>query len=249
MAGRRTFSYGPHERHKLDLYCPEGERAMAEAAQMRPPVCLVFLHGGAWRSGDKSEYEALGRFFAERGFLVAIPNYRLSTEPGALHPDHVEDARRAIRHIGYRHIVVIGHSAGAHMAAWLAGESHDFIGGFVGLQGIYDIPSLISEWPTYREWFIEAAFGGEECWAAASPTRRPVVSRAPWLVVHASGDELVDGGQSSLWLDTLHKSGVPAEVFDPGDVSHFDVVHNLATPGDSTAEAIIRFAKGLSCPR
>ena len=241
MQIRRDHRYGKtHPRHRLDFYASASEFVDGEQ-----PICLVFLHGGAWRTGDKSEYDALGMAFAERGFLVAIPNYRLSTEPGVVHPDHAEDALQAIRHIGYSHIVVVGHSAGAHMAAWLAAESHDFIKGFVGLQGIYDIPSLVSEWPTYREWFIEAAFGGEEGWAGASPTRRPVVSNAPWLVVHASGDELVDGGQSSLWLATLQANGVPAEVFDPGDVSHFDVVHNLSKTGDPTAEAIIRFAHGL----
>src|SRR5438552_192064 len=68
------------ERHKLDVYVPKGRKDF--------PV-LFFVHGGAWKSGNKSWYGALGHAFAQVGIGVVVTNYRLS--PQVKHPAHVED--------------------------------------------------------------------------------------------------------------------------------------------------------------
>src|SRR5438477_9094130 len=74
-------------KHKLDLYLPRGQKDF--------PV-LFFVHGGAWRSGDKNffgAYSSLGRFYARRGVGTVVTNYRLS--PRVRHPEHVRDVARA----------------------------------------------------------------------------------------------------------------------------------------------------------
>ena len=106
------------DKHKLDLYLPRDKKNF--------PV-LVFVHGGSWRTGDRSLYKALGDRLARAGIGVAIPSYRLM--PQNPHPAQIEDVAAAfawvVRNIAQRggdtsRIYLSGHSAGAHLAALLA---------------------------------------------------------------------------------------------------------------------------------
>ena len=81
---------------------------------------LVFLHGGSWRSGDRSLYKALGDRLARAGIGVAIPSYRLM--PQNPHPAQIEDVAAAfawvVRNIAQHggdpsRIYLSGHSAGS----------------------------------------------------------------------------------------------------------------------------------------
>jgi acetyl esterase/lipase len=108
-------------RHLLDIYRPEGVT--------NAPVVL-FVHGGAWMSGDKDFYglhRKVGRFFAAHGFVAVVINYGLS--PAVKHPEHVRDVARAYAWVrghvaaygGDRdRIILCGHSAGGHLVALLA---------------------------------------------------------------------------------------------------------------------------------
>ena len=106
------------DKHKLDLYLPKGKKNF--------PV-LVFLHGGSWRSGDRSVYPLFGNRFAKPGIGVAIPSYRLM--PKNPHPAQIEDTAAAFAWV-YKNIAqyggdvsriyVAGHSAGGHLVALLA---------------------------------------------------------------------------------------------------------------------------------
>ena len=75
------------EKHQLDLYVPKGAKDY--------PV-MMFVHGGAWKSGNKDLYAALGENFASQGIGTAIINYRLSGgNRTTKHPDHVHDVAKA----------------------------------------------------------------------------------------------------------------------------------------------------------
>lgn len=133
-------------RHKLDLYLPKGRKDF--------PV-MMFVHGGSWRSGDRSLYRALGIHFAHAGIAVAIPSYRLM--PQNPHPAQIEDVAAAFawtyRNIESRggdlkHFYLAGHSAGGHLVALLAlnpaylskyGISQKAIRGVVAMSGVYDV--------------------------------------------------------------------------------------------------------------
>ncbi|CEH17744.1 related to serine protease [Ceraceosorus bombacis] len=100
-----------------------------------PPPLLIFIHGGAWRSGDKSDHYSMARYLSKRGVSVALVNYRLSTATGGqvLHPAHAQDAFRAVEFLlvedpkhppeewrktfDASRTVLVGHSVGAHMVA------------------------------------------------------------------------------------------------------------------------------------
>lgn len=103
---------------------------LTDSAQQRKPV-HVFIHGGAWRMGDKERYDDMGAFYVERGAVFVSVNYRLY--PDDLHPAQVEDCAAAVawvvknieRYGGDKNkIYISGHSAGAHLSALLASDPH-----------------------------------------------------------------------------------------------------------------------------
>ena len=124
----RAIAYKPgssSDAHTLDLYLP-GHGA-AQPGE-RPPL-FVYIHGGAWVSGDRRQYVRLGAGLLAQGVAVAVINYRLSDVGKDPHPAHVQDAAAAVAFLrkeaaryGYdpERIFVGGHSAGAHISALLA---------------------------------------------------------------------------------------------------------------------------------
>jgi acetyl esterase len=113
----RDIAYGTDARHRLDIYRPQRGRSAA-------PV-MVFMPGGGFIRGDKSERENVGQYFARAGLVVAVANYRLA--PAHVWPAGAEDViavyrwiqDNAAQHgIDPKRIVLAGESAGAaHVAA------------------------------------------------------------------------------------------------------------------------------------
>lgn len=88
---------------------------------------MVLFYGGEWEDGSKDLYLFVGETLAARGFIVAIPDYRIY--PEVRYPDFLEDNAAAIHwvidHIGQfggnqRDLHLLGHSAGVYNAAMLA---------------------------------------------------------------------------------------------------------------------------------
>ncbi len=115
----RNVAYGPHARHKLDVYLPA--RAMG-------PV-LLMVHGGAWVTGDKAMPATIlpkaARWNAE-GYVVVSANYRLLPEAGPL--EQADDVAKALAFVqreaaGWggdgKRVALMGHSAGGHLVALL----------------------------------------------------------------------------------------------------------------------------------
>lgn len=109
---------GGHERQRLDLYLPASGDA--------PRPLVVFVHGGGWLMGSKSDSpKALGKLL-ERGYVVASVGYRLSQH--ARFPAQIEDVEAAVRwlrahadeyHLDPAHVGAVGPSAGGHLVALL----------------------------------------------------------------------------------------------------------------------------------
>jgi acetyl esterase/lipase len=134
----------------------------------------VFFYGGSWDSGRRQDYAWVGRALAAQGFLTIVPDYRLY--PAVRYPGFVEDGALAVRWAADHaralggdpgRIVLIGHSAGAYIAAmlalddrWLeaAGVDPKAVRAFAGLSGPYDFLPLdgpvtqrtFGEFPTCR---------------------------------------------------------------------------------------------------
>ncbi|TNE58381.1 MAG: alpha/beta hydrolase [Alphaproteobacteria bacterium] len=117
---QQAVSYGSDARHKLDLYVPRG------GGSARLPL-IVFYYGGSWKSGDRKLYPLWGRGLASLGAVVAIPDYRLF--PQVKFPGFIHDGADALGYLLQEadalnldpsRVALIGHSAGAHLAASLA---------------------------------------------------------------------------------------------------------------------------------
>lgn len=112
-----------HERHKLDFYKYDG------GAEVKRPT-LVWIHGGAWIAGDKGSIDPLAYQIAGLGkYNLISVNYRLANDSTAPWPEIVHDVNASIRWIKLNSaklgidpdkLVLVGESAGAHLAAMSA---------------------------------------------------------------------------------------------------------------------------------
>jgi acetyl esterase/lipase len=142
----RGLAYGARPLQKLDVHKP---RHAAKA-----PV-LVFFYGGSWQRGSRDLYRFVGASLAAQGIVTVVPDY--SIFPPARFPMFVEDAARAVRFTRDNatqwggdpaRLVLMGHSAGAYIAAMLSFDpqwlrqvdlnSQTDLAGFIGLAGPYD---------------------------------------------------------------------------------------------------------------
>ena len=114
----RGLPYGEDPRQRMDLYAPSGGG---------PYPTLVFFYGGGWDSGSRDLYGWAAQALAARGFVVALPDYRVV--PQVVFPGFIEDAAaataRAADLVGEyggdsARLGVLGHSAGAHLAMMIA---------------------------------------------------------------------------------------------------------------------------------
>ena len=115
----RDVAYGPLPRQRLDVYRPR--------ERVKPAGVVVFFYGGDWQNGSKADYRFVGQALASRGFVAVLPDYRLY--PQVTFPAFVEDGALAVRwahdHLGDAGpLHLMGHSAGAHVAALLALDDH-----------------------------------------------------------------------------------------------------------------------------
>jgi acetyl esterase/lipase len=218
----RDIVYGPLPRHRVDLYVPE---AGGEAAPL-----IVFLHGGAWRSGSKDSYGFLGEAFASRGFATAVPNYRLF--PEVRFPGFVEDGALALRWAaqapdlprGPR--VLAGHSAGAHIAMLLALDARwqaPAPAAAIGIAGPYDFL------PLRRGGFLADIFGGTDR-AETQPITFADRPGPPMLLLHGLADRTVLPEQSERLAARRRAAGYPAQVVTYADVGHIDIIGSLVAP-------------------
>lgn len=224
----RDAPFGSDPRQRIDVYAAKRDAAS------RPIV--VFLYGGSWNSGSKRGYGFVGRAFAARGFVVAIPDYRLV--PQVRFPAFLEDNAAAVRWVrahaaqfgGDRdRIVLIGHSAGAYNAAMLAldprwlGADRSAIRGWAGLAGPYDFLPLSGK-------VTPATFGG-----AADPVQTQPVTFAgagdpPTLLATGDRDTLVLPRNSDALAARLTAAGVPVTRLRYPGVGHVGLVTALARP-------------------
>lgn len=203
---------------------------------VRAPV-VVFFYGGGWRSGRKGLYRYIAKALARRGYVAVIPDYRIY--PEVRYPEFIEDGALAVRwvkdNIGRfggdpARIFLMGHSAGAHIAAMLAIDTRwlrevglsagQDIAGLIGLAGPYDFLPLHDE-------TLKVIFGGAE-----QHETQPIfhVSRGapPALLMTGSNDRVVESGNAIRLAARLRAAGNAATTRIYRRVGHFFIVAAVA---------------------
>jgi acetyl esterase/lipase len=232
-------------KHKLDLYLPEGVKDF--------PV-LVFVHGGAWVSGDRNffgMYSSLANAYAKQGIGVAVTSYRLS--PAVKHPEHVKDVARAFAWT-YKNIAkyggkpdqlfVSGHSAGGHLVALLASDgsylaAHDLttraIRGVIAISGVYAVADR----------FLPRVFGSEDgSGKNASPLNFVKKGLPPFLILYADKDLVYCGkAPSEKFRKALDEAGTKARAMEVKESDHFMILFAAAKIGSDVSTAIVDFIR------
>lgn len=224
-----AIAYGPAPRQRLDVYAPR------HGAGGRRPV-VVFFYGGSWNSGTRTGYAFVGRALAAQGFVTIVPDYRLV--PAIRYPTFVEDGAAAIRwavaHAGGfggdpTRIVVMGHSAGAYIAAMLAvdgrwlGPDRSAVKGFVGLAGPYDFAPFDVD-------ASRAAFGAWPRPAETQPVSWAGAGDPPALLLTGADDTTVRPRNSAALAAALRAGGVPVTLRSYPGIGHVGLLLALARP-------------------
>ncbi|MDF1661728.1 MAG: alpha/beta fold hydrolase [Planctomycetota bacterium] len=250
----------------LDIYSPKSEEETKSNAK-RPVV--VMIHGGGWAIGDKASKGVIHpkcADFLKKGYLFVSINYRLS--PKVKHPVHVQDCARALAYI-HDHIaehggnpeqmLVMGHSAGAHLAALVSiddqylkahGKDLKIVKGVVLLDGAaYNVPTQIAA-SAGKERALKMykdAFGTtDKEWRGASPTLHVKANKnvAPFLIFHA-GDRKASEAQAKELGKTLEKAGYKASIEHAKDKTHSSMNRDLGKEKDKPTASIHKFFEGL----
>jgi acetyl esterase/lipase len=236
----RDVAFGSHGQ-RLDVWRPIGTRADA-----RLPV-IVFLYGGGWHDGTRGGYAFAGRALAAQGFVVVIPDYRKA--PADRFPAFVADAAEAVRwtrdHVGVQggdpaRIALMGHSAGAHIAALLALDMRYLIAtcadprvvkAVVGLSGPYDFYPFTSA-------NAKTAFGQFPRPEETQPIHYARADAPPMLLVMSDADTTVKARNTHALAGRLADLGARVEVRDYPPLSHEGVVMALSRPFRTTAPVL-----------
>jgi acetyl esterase/lipase len=240
--------YGQDARQKLDVYSP------AEAGGH--PV-VIFFYGGSWSAGERARYRFVGAALAARGFVAVLPDYRLY--PAVRFPRFIEDGANAVAWTQTHasdfggdpdRLVLMGHSAGAHMAAFLAlngtflkqaGVRPGSIIGLVGLSGPYALdPNTDALRATFATPFTP------EDW---QPVQFASDQSPPTLLLHGLDDTVVDPAHAEKLRDALmaHKVRVETHLYPAR--GHADTIASfslLRRHRTSSLEETINFLRSVT---
>lgn len=255
-----------HEKQRLDLFLP------ATPSEGWPT--LVFVHGGGWTTGDRKlgalgvrPIQNLARFYADRGFAVAVPSYRL--QPDVDWRTQVEDVAGAVawtrREVAARGgdpdaIFLGGHSAGAHLSAWvglaeapLAAEGLDRAS-LCGLVLVSGAGYALDDEATYEAGsspaYFEQRFGdpADPDWAQTASIRHQLAATAPpALLLTAEGEGPTFERQSNVLYEGVAERapGSRREVVD--GQNHQRILIGMSLEGDPVSETVLSFLNAQQC--
>ncbi len=254
-----THSYGPDPAQRFDVVTKKA----APKAGLRP--IAIFFHGGVWQMGDRRDGLGLVGTMAERGFVGVTASYRLAPKHPA--PAQLEDASAVVAAVVARaadfggdpaRIVLVGHSAGGHLASLLVFDeqarrqgkpawSASAIKAVVALSGVFDLRAPLDEQQADGGFarFIAPVFGrSTDALRHASPIDRVSATTVPFLLVTATEDYKAMQAQTAAMSRTLRLAKVDSTVVTVADHDHFGLVSAFGDRDDATARAVFSFLDG-----
>ncbi len=236
------LAYGDEPAERLDIF----------PAREEPSPLLVFIHGGYWRSLDKSDFSWIAPHFVRQGVTVALLNYGLAPQTP------LEDiVRQTLKSIAWLHrkaerygidrnrISLCGHSAGAHLAAMAMAAlwkvyapdlPDDPVKGVLAISGVYDLEPL-----------VHAAFLNvdlkldRERAQRLSPVNYPARPGVR-LITAVGGGETAEFARQTALIGQQWRANRVRDVPAPG-CNHYEVVEALADPAGALFEAALELTR------
>jgi acetyl esterase/lipase len=258
---KRNIAYATpaHERQALDVYAPPHAKNL--------PV-VFWIHGGGWQTGDKSSVQIKPQAFMDKRFVFVSTNYRLlpDVDMGTI----VRDIARSIHwvhdHIAEyggdpQRLLVMGHSAGAQLAALVCiddrylkaeGLSLAIIKGCVPVDGdTYDVPAIIETAETRRRVHgqPQAKFGHREKFGNDPAQHRDFSAVThvakdkgipPFLIMHVA-EHPDTTAQAQRLASVLKSEGVMVRVYGANESNHNKINADLGLPDDPGTKALFEF--------
>ena len=218
---------------------------------------VIFVHGGGWFRGDKSNVDAKPVGFNARGFVFVSVNYRLIPEVDVTR--QMQDVARAVawvkENIGQyggdpSRLFLMGHSAGGHLVSLLGtdesylraeGLSLADIRGVVSLDTqAYDIYKLMSNLPLASGEVYRETFGDDpEFWKAMSPQRHAAADKniPPFAVVYTGGKES-RATLSKEFFASLQEAGIPSVLLPAPEKTHGKLNREFGLPNDRISKLV-----------
>ncbi len=246
------------EAHPCETDIPYGEGPMETldvfpAAQSGSPV-VVFIHGGYWRSLDKSQHSFIAPAFKNLGGCVFLPNYALC--PAVTIPDITLQMVKALAWVWRNarryggdpgRIYVVGHSAGGHLAAmlldcvWPAYDRRlppDLVKGALSISGLYDLEPVM-----HTPFLKESLRLTPEQVARVSPAWLPAPRQGVLYAVAGADESAEFLRQNRLIRQAWGRQAVPVCETIPGR-NHFSVLEDLTAPWERLHQLAIRLVFG-----
>ncbi len=258
-----SYADPAHERQILDIYAPQGAKDL--------PV-VFWIHGGGWQTGDKTSVQIKPRVFTQHGFVFVSTNYRLlpHVEMEVLIGDVAKSLGWVHKNIaGYggdpRRIFVMGHSAGAQLAALICiddrylkaeGVPFDVLKGCVPVDGdTYDLPAMIMTAEIRQtvhglplpEFGHRVKFGNDpKKHIGFSAVTHVAKGKGipPFLILHVAGHPDVTAQARRLGA-VLKEAEIPVQVFGAKETTHNKLNADLGLPDDPTTQELFKFLDPL----
>ena len=226
-ANKLDVVYGSYPRNKLDLFYPDSS----------PKGFILYIHGGYWQRGDKSVYNFIAEPFVKRGHSVAVMNYQMCPDVKLI--EIAPQVRTAILYlwrnadclgIPKNNFNLLGHSAGAHLAAemlftnWRELDHNlptDLINAAVAISGIYDFEPILfcTENKGMR-------IDEEEAKAASTIYRQPTLN-IPNIIAFGSNEPPELQRQSIYFAKVLSTDSKNTELIKINNADHFETVDTI----------------------
>ncbi len=238
----KNISYG---KQKLNIYIPKDKVITAT---------IIYFYGGCWgqcSSYDKGDYLFVAETLTKQGYAVVIPDYRKF--PNVKIDAILEDAKAATMWtlenkekygIKTDNTFLMGHSAGAHMAAMLVdnetilGESLKRINGFIGLAGPYDFYPF-----NVNDTYLFELFDKKDDYYASQPIHFINGNEPPHLLLQGENDTKVFVHNAVNLAAKLKEFKVENELVIFDKMSHAKIIINLAKPFKNKADVLAHIIK------
>lgn len=250
-------------RQMVDVHAPEGARNL--------PV-VFWIHGGGWQGGDRTAIQLKPQAFVDKGFVFVSTGYRLlpEVEMAAIFGDIAKSLGWVSENIARyggdpKRILVMGHSAGAQLAAlictddrYLKAEGVPFpvLKGCVPVDGdTYDVPAIIETAETRRRVHgqPQAKVGHREKFGNDPAKHRDYsavthVAKGrgipPFLILHVA-EHPDTTAQAQRLGAVLKDAGIPTQLFGARETTHSRINENLGLPEDAPTKALFEFVAGV----